>query len=107
MALLRFKEAREMTLDKIEERLVQLRADRGKMRSQVRSGGAPENSGKMHEMRRAIARLETAKTQILKGGAAQPGKGAGKERAKEAKHEPAAKKAVKAAAKPKAKKAKA
>ncbi len=106
MALLRFKEAKEMTVDKIDERLAQIRADYGKMKSQVRSGGAPENSGKMGEMKRAIARLETAKTQALKGGAAAaPAKSAGK--AKEAKPAHAEKNEAKPAAKPKAKKAKA
>jgi len=36
------------------------------MKSQVRSGGAPENPGRMREIRRTIARLETIRAERAK-----------------------------------------
>jgi len=52
-----------MSLEQIDEKLKELGTELGKMRSQARSGGAPENSGKMREIRRTIARLKTEQTQ--------------------------------------------
>lgn len=52
-----------MSLEQIDEKLKELGTELGKMRSQARSGGAPENSGKMGEIRRTIARLKTEQTQ--------------------------------------------
>jgi ribosomal protein L29 len=63
MAMMRVKEMREMSLAEIDEKIKQLYADYAKMKSQVRSGGAPENSGRMQNARKTIARLETVKLQ--------------------------------------------
>jgi len=59
MAQLKINEIRELTPKQIEEKLTELENDLGKMKSQVRSGGAPENSAKMRGIRRTIARLKT------------------------------------------------
>lgn len=63
MAILRLAEIKEMSRDQMEEKIEELRTELGKMESQVRSGGAPENSGRVREIRRTIARLETVKAQ--------------------------------------------
>jgi ribosomal protein L29 len=63
MAIMRVKEMREMSLAEIDEKIKQLYTDYAKMKSQVRSGGAPENSGRMQNARKTIARLETVKLQ--------------------------------------------
>lgn len=59
MAILRNKEIRDMSPENIEERIKELDSEYSKMMSQIRSGGAPENSGKMREIRKTIARLKT------------------------------------------------
>jgi large subunit ribosomal protein L29 len=66
MAIMRVKEMREMSVAEIDEKIKQLYTDYAKMKSQVRSGGAPENSGRMQNARKTIARLETVKHQKLK-----------------------------------------
>lgn len=55
-----------MSPEQIEEKLKELSTELGKMRSQARSGGAPENSGKMREIRRTIARLKTEQAKKAK-----------------------------------------
>ncbi len=61
MTILRKSEIREMSIEQIDERLSELYTDIAKMKSQVRSGGAPENTGKIRDIRRVIARLKTIK----------------------------------------------
>jgi len=63
MAIMRVKEMRELSVEMIDDKIKQLYTDYSKMKSQVRSGGAPENSGKMHMLRKTIAQLETIKLQ--------------------------------------------
>lgn len=69
MAIMRVKEMRELSVGMIDDKIKQLYTDYSKMKSQVRSGGAPENSGKMHMLRKTIARLETIKLQKQRGDA--------------------------------------
>jgi large subunit ribosomal protein L29 len=64
MAILKTKEIRELSPQDIDEKIKELTTDMGKMSSQVRSGGAPENSGKVREIRRTIARLKTIKREM-------------------------------------------
>jgi large subunit ribosomal protein L29 len=59
MAILRNKEIRDMSVEEAQARTDEIYNNYSKMKSQIRSGGAPENSGKMKEMRRAMARLKT------------------------------------------------
>jgi len=63
MAIMRLSEIKELDSGQIDTKVVELRTELGKMKSQVRSGGAPENGGKIKEMRRTIARLLTIKGQ--------------------------------------------
>jgi len=59
MAILKNKEIRDLGPEDIEARVKELESEYSKMRSQIRSGGAPENSGKIREIRKTIARLKT------------------------------------------------
>lgn len=59
MAILRLKEIREMSEEQLEEKLKEISTELGKMGSQARSGGAPENAGKMGELKKTIARIKT------------------------------------------------
>ena len=59
MAILRLRDIRAMSPEQIRTRVAELRLDYGAMKSAIRSGGAPENTGKMREIRRTIARLLT------------------------------------------------
>jgi len=102
MALLKSKEIRELSPHQIDEKLSDLGIDLAKMKSQKRSGGAPENTGKMREIKRTIARLLTIKTEKEKGIGAKlvkPGKSANEPKAEK----PKEKKAEKAEKKPEAK----
>jgi large subunit ribosomal protein L29 len=65
MAILRISDMREMSVEQIDEKLKEIETDLGKMKSQVRSGGAPENPGKMRDMRKTAAKLLTIKSQKL------------------------------------------
>lgn len=59
MAILKNKEIRGLGVEEIEAKIAELSNEYSKMKSQIRSGGAPENSGKMREIKRTIARLKT------------------------------------------------
>lgn len=63
MAILKIKEIRAMSIEQMDEKLSELDADLSKMKSQKRSGGAPENTGKMRIMRKTIARIETIRNE--------------------------------------------
>jgi large subunit ribosomal protein L29 len=63
MAIMRLSEIKDLDVKQIDEKTDELRTELGKMKSQVRSGGAPENGGKAKEIRRTIARLLTIKSQ--------------------------------------------
>lgn len=108
MAILRLKEIRGMDTGQIDDKIKELYAEYSKMRSQVRSGGAPENSGKMGNIRKTIARLLTIKSQKEKAGEAPKAEKPKSEKPKEKAAKPVEKKAEKAekkAEKPKAAKA--
>ncbi len=68
MAILRLREIREMSEQQMTDKIKELKTELGKMKSQVRSGGAPENPGKMRGIRRTIARLETIRAEKAKTG---------------------------------------
>ena len=61
MAILRSKEIAKMTEEEINKKLNEFRLDLAKSKAQVIIGGAPENSGKIREIKRTIARLLTTK----------------------------------------------
>lgn len=69
MAILRSEEIRDLSIEEMNEKLVELRAELLRQKSLIASGGAPENPGRIKEIRRTIARILTIKTQ--KEGAAK------------------------------------
>ena len=50
-----------MTEEEINKKLNELRLELAKKRAQVIIGGAPENAGKIREIRKTIARILTIK----------------------------------------------
>jgi large subunit ribosomal protein L29 len=59
MAILRAKEIREMSDDQRKKQLKDLRNELLKERAITATGGAPENPGRIRELRRTIARILT------------------------------------------------
>ncbi|AFD00083.1 LSU ribosomal protein L29P [Methanocella conradii HZ254] len=59
MAILRAKEIREMSDDQLQKQLKDLRNELLKERAITATGGAPENPGRIRELRRTIARILT------------------------------------------------
>ncbi len=59
MVILRNEDIRDMSSDEIEEKLTELRNELLRERSIVAAGGAPDNPGRIKEIRRTIARMKT------------------------------------------------
>ncbi len=59
MAIVKAKEVREMTEDKREKQLADLKNELLKERAITSTGGAPESPGRIRELRRTIARILT------------------------------------------------
>ena len=59
MAIVKAKEIREMTDDKLQKQLADLKNELLKERAITSTGGAPENPGRIRELRRTIARILT------------------------------------------------
>ena len=98
---------RGMDVGQIDGKIKELYAEYSKMKSQVRSGGAPENSGKMGNIRKTIARLLTIKSQKEKAGETAPAKAKAEKKAEAKPAKTVEKKAEKKVEKPKAAKAEA
>lgn len=63
MAILRSEEIRDLSIEEMDEKLAELRVELLRQKSMIASGGAPENPGRIKEIRRTIARILTIKTQ--------------------------------------------
>ncbi|MDD2665621.1 MAG: 50S ribosomal protein L29 [Methanocellales archaeon] len=59
MAILRPDEIREMTPEEKREQLVKLTDELIRERAIASAGGAPDNPGRIREIRRTIARIKT------------------------------------------------
>ena len=59
MAIVKAKEIREMSDDKVEKQLADLKSELLKERAITATGGAPENPGRIRELRHTIARIHT------------------------------------------------
>ncbi len=59
MAIVRSKEIRGMSEEQVEKQLRDLRSELLKERAITATGGAPENPGRIRELRRTIARILT------------------------------------------------
>jgi large subunit ribosomal protein L29 len=63
MAILRSDEIQDLSIEEMNEKLAELQAELLRQKSMIASGGAPENPGRIKEIRRTIARILTIKTQ--------------------------------------------
>ncbi|HPR42343.1 MAG TPA: 50S ribosomal protein L29 [Candidatus Methanofastidiosa archaeon] len=59
MSILKTDEIRDMNLDEMESKLDELRFELARERALLATGSAPENPGRIRELKRTIARLST------------------------------------------------
>ena len=59
MAILRYKEIEKLSDKEISSKKLELEKELMRSRSQVASGTAPENPGKIREIKRTLARIKT------------------------------------------------
>ena len=64
MAILRVDEIQNMSLEERLDELDTLNAELIRERAIASAGGAPENPGRIGEIRRTIARIKTIQTEI-------------------------------------------
>jgi large subunit ribosomal protein L29 len=64
MPILRLKDARSMSNEDRRRRLDELRTELSRLRTTIKAGGAIENSARIRELRRAIARLLTVDGEV-------------------------------------------
>ena len=64
MAIVKAKEIREMSEDKLQKQLADLKNELLKERAITSTGGAPENPGRIRELRRTIARIHTIQKEM-------------------------------------------
>ncbi|MBN1681959.1 50S ribosomal protein L29 [Candidatus Bathyarchaeota archaeon] len=63
MPIIRLNDIREMNPDKRNEKLEELKTELSKMRTLINAGGSLENPGKIRNLRKAIAQIETIKNE--------------------------------------------
>ncbi|SFC58535.1 large subunit ribosomal protein L29 [Halobiforma haloterrestris] len=63
MAILHVEEIRDMTPAERQEELEELETELLNQKSVLAAGGAPENPGRIGELRRTIARIKTIQTE--------------------------------------------
>jgi len=66
MAILRTREIRKLAGRELDEKLLELKKELMRLRSQVASGTLPESPGKIKEIKRTLARIKTIQKE--KGG---------------------------------------
>ncbi len=59
MPILRVKEIREMSPEERRKKLDELRAELMRIRTMIKAGGSIENTSRIRELRKAIARILT------------------------------------------------
>lgn len=64
MPILRLKEIREMSSEERTRKLHELKTELTRLRTTVAAGGTLENSSRINELRKAIARLLTIEDEI-------------------------------------------
>jgi large subunit ribosomal protein L29 len=64
MAILRTSEIRAMSLDERADELETLKSELVRERALTSTGGAPENPGRIGEIRRTIARIKTIQHEL-------------------------------------------
>lgn len=64
MAILRTNEIRDMTPHEREDELVKIRSELIRERALASAGGAPDNPGRVGELRRTIAQIKTIQHEL-------------------------------------------
>jgi large subunit ribosomal protein L29 len=64
MAILRTKEIRAMSLDERADELENLKNELVRERALTSAGGAPDNPGRIGEIKRTIARIKTIQNEL-------------------------------------------
>jgi len=65
MAIIRLKQLREMSKQDLQNKLVDLKKELMKIKSQISRGTLPENPGRTKEIRRTIARINQINKEVL------------------------------------------
>ncbi len=63
MSILKSKEIRKMSDDELDKKAEEMKLERSKKRAQIIVGGAPENAGRIREVKRTLARILTIKNE--------------------------------------------
>jgi len=66
MPILRVKEIREMSPEERRKKLDELRAELMRIRTMIKAGGSIENTSRIRELRKAIARILTIENEEKK-----------------------------------------
>jgi large subunit ribosomal protein L29 len=74
MPILRMKEIRSMSYEDRRKKLDELRTELSRLQTMIRAGGAVENSARVHELRKAIARVLTVDTETKRAEAEEKAK---------------------------------
>jgi large subunit ribosomal protein L29 len=75
VAILRSDEIRDMNIDEMKAKLMELRSELARERAVIASGGSLENPGRIRELRHSIARLLTIIKETQKRGGARKSAG--------------------------------
>lgn len=65
MAIIRLKQLREMSKQDLQNKLIDLKKELMKIKSQISKGTLPENPGRTKEVRRTIARINQISKEVL------------------------------------------
>lgn len=65
MAIIRLKQLREMSKQDLQNKLIDLKKELMKVKSQISKGTLPENPGRTKEIRRTIARINQISKEVL------------------------------------------
>ena len=68
MPIIRKRELKQLLPEERDKRLAELRTELVKLRTNVKSGGNVENSGRIKEIRKTIARILTVQSQTTSTG---------------------------------------
>ena len=66
MAILRSLEIRNLTKDKLKDKVKELKMELMKEKGKVDIGGVADNPGKMREIKKTIARIYTIEKEMIK-----------------------------------------
>jgi large subunit ribosomal protein L29 len=63
MAILHIKEIRKLKLEELEKKIVDLKKELMRMRTQIAQGTPPEKPGRVKQIKRTIAKILTVKNE--------------------------------------------